>query len=74
VGILKFGKIRELKKFLKSGFAISAINCRPIIIIIIIYYETRTVVHIHREAEKRIQFSFVCIYLNTSQKLVNFFI
>jgi len=74
VGILKFGKIRELKKFLKSGFAISVIrpNCRPIIIII--YYETRTVVHIHREAEKRIQFSFVCIYLNTSQKLVNFFI
>ena len=73
MGILKFGKIRELKKFLKSGFAISVINCRPIIIIII-YYETRTVVHIHREAEKRIQFSFVCIYLNTSQKLVNFFI
>jgi len=28
--------------------------------------------HVHREAEKRNQYSFVCIFLNTSQKLVNF--
>jgi len=29
--------------------------------------------HIHREAEKRNQFSFVCIFFNTWQKVVNVF-